>query len=165
MRTEERLLPLFWAINSFKQRQEDFATITELGGATIADSTEKAVAEIFELVPLRTYRWDAKAQKAELTYGKREDADEACRKTFALTSARPEAIPLFVQTAHSWLCRKASNDHHEYKFLAAILEDATLVSPEWQPHLMSAAVHYFHGNQTPDNPVMQQTREALKKVG
>ena len=47
-------------------------------------------------------------------------------------------MPLFVQTAHSWLCRKASNDTHEYKFLAAILEDAGSVSPEWRPHLLAA---------------------------
>ena len=100
-----------------------------------------------------------------LTYGKREDADEACRKVFALISERPEAAPLFAQTAHCWLCRKASNDHHEYKFLAAILEDATLVSPEWQPHILAASVHYFHGNQTPDNPVIQQARDAIRKMG
>jgi hypothetical protein len=139
-------------------------SITELGGVAIPASSEKAVAEIFELVPHRTYRWDPK-DGAVLTYGKRENADEACRKVFALTSERPEAVPLFVQTAHSWLCRKASNDHHEYKFLAAILEDAALVSPEWQPHVLAASVHYFHGNQTPDNPVMQQARDAMRKIG
>src|SRR5262249_25008849 len=120
--------------------------ITELGGASVPARSEEAVAEIFALLPSRTYRWDPKGKpKAVLTYGRRADADEACRKVFALARARPEAVPLFVQTAHSWLCRKASNDHHEYKFLAAILEDATLVSPEWQPHLLAASVHYFHG--------------------
>jgi hypothetical protein len=140
--------------------------IMELGADSNPVSSEKAVAEIFELLPSRTYRWDPKAdQKTVLTYGKRENADDACRKVFALTSQRPEAVPLFVQTAHSWLCRKASNDHHEYKFLAAILEDATLVSPEWQPHVLAASVHYFHGNQTPDNLVIQQAREALRKIG
>jgi hypothetical protein len=140
-------------------------SITELGGASVPVSSENAVAEIFALLPFRTYRWDPGADpKAVLTYGERADADEACRKAFALTSERPEAVPLFVQTAHSWLCRKASNDHHEYKFLAAILEDATLVSPEWQPHVLAASVHYFHGNQTPDNPVIQQAREVLGKM-
>ena len=129
-------------------------------------SSESAIAEIFAQLPFRTYKWDPKGEpKANLTYGKREDADEACRKVFALASQRPEAVPLLVQTAHSWLCRKASNDTHEYKFLAAILEDATQVSPEWQPHLLAASVHYFHGNQTPDNPVIEQAREALRKIG
>lgn len=141
-------------------------TITELGGAAVPASSENAVADIFAQVPARTYRWDPNADpKAVLTYGQRSDADEACRKVFALIRGRPEAAPLFVQTAQIWLCRKASNDHHEYKFLAAILEDATQVSPEWQPHLLAASVHYFHGNQTPDNPVIQQAREVLKKIG
>jgi hypothetical protein len=69
-----------------------------------------------------------------------------------------------VQTAHGWLCRKASNDHHEYKFLAAILEDVGWVSPQWRPHLLAASVHYFHGDRSPDNSVIQQVREALPKV-
>lgn len=140
-------------------------SITELGGTAVPASSENAVAEIFAQLPSRTYRWDPNAEpKAVLTYGQRADADEACRKVFALTSERPESVPLFVQTAQSWLCRKASNDHHEYKFLAAILEDATLVSPHWQPHLLAASVHYFHGNQTPDNPVIQQASEVLKRM-
>jgi len=139
--------------------------ITELGGASVPASSEGAVADVFALLPPRTYRWDPEARKAVLTYGRRADADKACRKVFALASKRPEAVPLFVQAAHSWLCRKASNDHHEYKFLAAILEDATLVSPEWQPHVLAASVHYFHGNRTPDNPVIKQAREALRRMG
>jgi len=140
-------------------------TITELGGASVTASSEDAVADIFALLPSRTYRWDPKGKRAVLTYGERADADEACRKAFALTQRRPEAVPQFVQTAHSWLCRKASNDHHEYKFLAAILGDATLISPEWQPHVLAASVHYFHGNRTPDNPVVKQAREVLRKMG
>src|SRR5205807_259864 len=116
-------------------------------------------------LPTRSYRWDPKAQTAVLTYGKRADADEACRKVFTLLKERPEARPPFVQTALSWLCRKASNDHHEYKFLAAMLEEASLVSPRWQPNLLAASVHYFHGVQSPDNPVVQQAREALRHIG
>jgi hypothetical protein len=139
--------------------------ITELAGAPVPARSEDAVAEVFALLPSRTYRWDARAKKAVLTYGWRADADQACRKAFALARERPEAVPLFAQAAHSWLCRKASNDHHEYKFLAAIFEDVARVSPEWQPHLLAASVHYFHGEQTPDNPVVLQAREALRKMG
>jgi len=139
--------------------------ITELGGAAVPASSEDAVADIFALLPSRTYRWDPKVKGAVLTYGERADADEACRKAFALVKERAEVVPQFVQTAHSWLCRKASNDHHEYKFLAAILEDATLIGPEWQPHVLAASVHYFHGNQTPDNPIIQQACEALRNPG
>jgi hypothetical protein len=138
-------------------------SITELPAIELPMSSEDAITEIFAQLPARHYRWDKKVG-AILSYGKRDDADEACRKIFVLARDRPNAIPLFVQTAHSWLCRKASNDSHEYKFLAAILEDTGWVSREWRPHLLAAAVHYFHGNQSPDNPVIQQTREALRNV-
>lgn len=138
--------------------------ITELGDATLPAKSEDAVAEIFALLPSRSYRWDAQIKQAVLAYGERADADQACRKIFTLAKDRPEAVPLFVQTAYSWLCQKASDDHHEYKFLAAILEDAALVSPNFQPHLLAASVHYFHGDRSPDHPVVQQAREALRKT-
>jgi hypothetical protein len=84
---------------------------------------------------------------------------------FALATKRPEVVPLFAGAAHGWLCRKASDDAHEYKFLAAILEDAACVSPAWRPHLLATSVHYFHGKQTPDNPISQQVHEALPHKG
>ena len=139
--------------------------IADLSAAPVPVKAEEAVAEIFARLPSRTYRWDAKARKAVLGYGKRAEADEACRKAFVLAKERPDVVPLFVQTAHSWLCRKANDDAHEYKFLAAILEDAANVSPAWQPHLLAASVHYFHGKQTPDNPVIQHVQEALQRKG
>src|SRR5205807_5752301 len=48
VRPEERLLPLFWAINGFKQRQEDFPgpSLTELKGPFPA--REKANAEFVD---------------------------------------------------------------------------------------------------------------------
>jgi hypothetical protein len=137
-------------------------SITDLSAIKLPDSSEDAITEIFAQLPARHYRWD-KSRGAVLTYGTRADADEACRRVFVLARERPNAVPLFVQTAHSWLCRKASNDHHEYKFLAAILEDVGWVSPEWRPHLLAASVHYFHGDRSPDNSVIQQAREALLK--
>jgi hypothetical protein len=139
--------------------------IVELPVASVPTQAEDAVAEVFALLPSRTYRWDAEAKKAVLGYGKREEADKACRKVFVLARDRPEVVPLIVQAAHSWLCRKANDDAHEYKFLAAILENAACVSPTWQPHLLAASVHYFHGKQTPDNPVMQHVQESLRYRG
>ena len=50
-------------------------------------------------------------------------------------------------------------------YTKAFMEDAALVSPEWQPHVLAASVHYFHGNQTPDNAVIQQARDALREMG
>lgn len=136
--------------------------IAELPAAPIPASGDDAVAQIFELLPARTLQRGPELKENIQGYGKRADADEACRKVFTLVKTRPEVVPLFAQSAQSWLCRKANEDAHEYKFLAAILEDATCVSPEWQPHLLAASVHYFHGSQTPDNPIIQQVQAALK---
>jgi hypothetical protein len=139
--------------------------IAELTPASVPATPEDALAEIFALLPPRTIGSDPQVKNKNdvLGYGNRADADEACRKVFVLAKERPDIVPLFVQTAHGWLCRKANRDAHEYKFLAAILEDIHWVSPEWQPHLLAASVHYFHGAQTPDNPLMQQVRETLRK--
>jgi hypothetical protein len=139
--------------------------LTELPRAILPAASDRAVAEIFSLLPSRHYHWDAKAKTAVTTYGNRADADEACRKVLVLSQERPEAVPLYVQAAQSWMCQKASSDAHDYKFLAAILEDAQWVSPPWQPHLLAASVHFFHGQQSPDHPVVLQAREALQKIG
>jgi len=136
-------------------------SITDLPVIDVPASSEDAVTEIFAQLPSRHYRWD-RNRGAVLTYGRRADADQACRKAFVLTRDRPAAVPLFVQTAHSWLCRKASNDTHEYKILAAMFENVGWVSSEWRPHLLAASVHYLHGDQSPDNTVVQQAREALR---
>src|SRR5262249_9618656 len=139
--------------------------IAKLPVAPVAAKAEDVVAEVFTLLPSRTYRWDADAKQAVLGYGERAKADEACRKVFGLAKEHPDIVQLFVQPAQSWLCRKANDDAHEYKFLAAIFEDAALVSPAWQPHLLAASVHYFHGTHTPDNPVIQHVQEALRHKG
>jgi hypothetical protein len=137
-------------------------SIIDLRAVSLPASAEDAVVEIFAQLPERHYRWDATNKKAVLSYGARADADEACRKVFTLAKDRPSAVPLFAQTAHSWLCRKASNDTHEYKILAAMFENVAWVSPEWRPHLLAASVHYFHGDHSPDNAVIQQARDALR---
>lgn len=135
--------------------------ITQLPPANLPADSAKAVADVFSQVPLRHYHWDAPGQKAVLEYGQRSDADEASRKVFTLAHERPEAVPLYVQAAQSWMCRKATADPHEYKFLAAILEEALLASPVWRPHILAASVHFLHGQQSPDFPAVAQAREAL----
>lgn len=137
--------------------------ITQLPRAELPANSAEAVADIFSQIPLRHYHWDAQNKNAVLEYGNRADADEACRKVFTLAHERPEAMPLYVQAAQSWMCQKATADPHEYKFLAAILEEAALASPQWKPHILAASVHFLHGKQSPDFPAVQQAREALRK--
>jgi hypothetical protein len=137
--------------------------ILQLPHADLPPKSDEALADIFAQVPPRHCHWDAQKREAVTTYGQRSDADEACRKIFTLTHERPESRRLYVQAALSWICRKASSDPHEYKFAAAILEEAETASPEWQPHLLAASVHFLHGNQSDDYPAVQQAREALQK--
>jgi hypothetical protein len=69
-----------------------------------------------------------------------------------------------LQSARALLPLKASGDPHDIKFPAAIFEDLALVSPAWQPHLLAAAVYSFWGSDRPDNPAVQQVREAVRKL-
>jgi len=139
--------------------------ILQLPSADLPADSAEAVTDIFSLVPPRHYDWDAQNRRAVTTYGNRADADEACRKIFTLTRERPAARPLYIEAALSWMCRKSSSDPHEYKFLAAILDEAQTASREWQPHLLAASVHFLHGKQSPDYPAVKQAREALQRNG
>jgi hypothetical protein len=136
--------------------------IAQMPLAELPATPEEAVADIFSQLPPRNYYWDPHAGMAITTYGSRTDADAACRKVFTLAQERPDATPLFMQAARSWMCQKSTTDPHDYKFLAAILEEAEAGSPQWQPHLLAASVHFIHGKQSPDYPAVQQAREALR---
>ena len=48
-----------------------------------------------------------------------------------------------MQAARSWMCQKSTTDPHDYKFLSAILEEAEAGSPQWQPQLLAASVHFI----------------------
>ena len=53
---------------------------------------------------------------------------------------------------------------HYYKYLAALLEDSALVNPEWQPHLVAAAIYYVKGSNDQESAPMKRAREALKAL-
>jgi hypothetical protein len=53
-------------------------------------------------------------------------------------------------------------DAHDYKFSAAILEDAALLSPTWRDRFLAAAVHHLKGSQSPDNGLVARIREVVK---
>src|SRR5713226_1456311 len=50
VRSDERLLPLFWAINGFKQRQEDFPAPPMMALRGSLPKPEKAAAELADAV-------------------------------------------------------------------------------------------------------------------
>src|SRR5262245_3677551 len=150
-----RLRQLFFGAHT--EKTED--VVGPKSGTPEAAQPREAVAEIFSLLPVRHYEYDARARKGVATDGDRAAADEASRKVCALAEGRPAEAPLFMQAARSWMCQKANRDAHDYKFLVAIFEEVGRVSPRWRPHLLAASVHYLHGDQSPDNPVVHQARE------
>jgi hypothetical protein len=87
-------------------------------------------------------------------------ADQAVPRVLRL-AADPATRKAFVTRALSETIVKANEVHH-YKYLAALVEDTTLVSPEWQPHLLAAMTYYGKGTNDKETPVMMRAREAVK---
>ena len=87
---------------------------------------------------------------------------EAAGLAFAL-AGRPHGTEQLLRAACRLEAMKAW-DVHDLKFPVALFEDLDLVSPHWRPHLLAAGVYSFQGSARPDNPVMQQVREALRKL-
>ena len=56
------------------------------------------------------------------------------------------------------------NEVHYYKYLAALIEDIPLVSPEWQPHLVATTAYYLKGANDPEPAPMKKAREALSSL-
>ncbi|MBV8878428.1 MAG: hypothetical protein JO332_00555 [Planctomycetaceae bacterium] len=53
-------------------------------------------------------------------------------------------------------------DAHDYKFSAAILEDAALLAPSWRDRFLAASVHHLKGSQAPDNGLVARIRDAFR---
>lgn len=125
-----------------KNLLKDAADITALTGAKLPDKPEAAIDAI---LATRT-----------------ANPQEASRLAFAFAQRYPTG-PL-LQAARTLLPTKSSGDPHDIKFPVAVFEDFDLVSAAWRPHLLAAATFSFWGSDRPDNPVMQQAREALGKL-
>jgi hypothetical protein len=112
------------------------------------------IAQVFALLPMKAKGYN------QLSPSEREGSDAACRMAFEfLRSSADEAV--FMRTARSFLCRKASLDPHDVKFPAAMFEDVLRVSPEWRPYLLASSVHALHGPKSADSPTLAKVREAL----
>lgn len=58
-----------------------------------------------------------------------------------------------------------ADEVHYYKYLASLIEDVPLVSPDWQAHLLAATVFYTKGPDDPEPAPMRQARELLRAGG
>src|SRR5262245_15535207 len=119
----------------------DPVDITALTGAELPDKPEAAIDEILATRTARPH--------------------EAGRLAFAFAQRhRPEPL---LRAARRLLPGKSSGDPHDLKFPVAVFEDLDLISQHWRPHLLAAAVCSCWGSDRPDNPRMEQVREAVRQ--
>lgn len=57
-----------------------------------------------------------------------------------------------------------ADEVHYYKYLAALIEDAPLVQPRWQPHLIAATAYYLKGSKDVEPAATKRAREALTSL-
>lgn len=69
----------------------------------------------------------------------------------------------FLSTATKLTLAKADEVHY-YKYLAALLEDISHVSPEWQPHLVAATAYYTKASTDSDPAWAKSARAALSAL-
>lgn len=134
-------MSLYRDLTKNKKLLNEEIRITALGGAELPASPEAAIDQILASRTTKPL--------------------EAARLAFAFEQRHGGDEPL-LQAARRLLPLKASGDPHDIKFPVAISEDLELVSPEWRPHLLAAAVFSFWGSDRPENPVILQVRDAIR---
>ena len=67
----------------------------------------------------------------------------------------------FINTARRLIYLKGT-DSHDYKFSEAALEDYRHLAPQIRDRFLAASVFYLRGSGSPDNELVQRTREALR---
>jgi hypothetical protein len=125
-------------------RQENLrpVLITDMEPSADTAPLDHTLAETFAAIPLRP---DTSAARVL-----RLARDLAARQAFIASALR--------------LTLAKVNEVHYYKYLAALIEDVPLVSPDWQPHLLAATVYYVKGSNDPEPPPMKRAREALRAL-
>ena len=77
---------------------------------------------------------------------------------------KPENWAEAAQTLRSRLY-KAGREHHQFKYTAAVLQEAQAAHPQWGPHILTAGFNYLPLGNEADSRAHQGTRQALKRLG
>ncbi len=87
-----------------------------------------------------------------------DDPTRAATKVLTfLEQQRPEPL---IDAARRLIFLKGS-DSHDYKFSSAVLEDYYSISPEFRDRFLASSVFKLRGSESPDNQLVQRTRNAL----
>jgi hypothetical protein len=136
--------------------------ITEIPDVKVADKPDDAIAEIFSKQPRRV--WNEKGGYFFSKYeGPREVMDDVSRMAFAYgrKHATHADHSLFIASARQQIARKSTFNAHDIKFPAALFENYEWVSPMWRPHLLATSMQHIASSHMPDNPAIEQARQAL----
>lgn len=87
------------------------------------------------------------------------DRHLAARKTLAYFEAGGAAEPLLNAARQAMVLTGV--DAHDFKFGAAILEDAGSISPAWRGRFLAACMMQLNGTGKGDSPLVARTRAAL----
>lgn len=117
------------------------------------DSTA-TLSDVFQLLPKKGSYHDQKDPS------ERHKSDRACQMVFGLMS-EPQNQTGFMQHARTWLCQKATDDPHDFKYPIAAFEEVQNASPEWRPYLLASTVHALHGPSSDDAKVLQDAKRLL----
>jgi hypothetical protein len=134
--SEFRNLEAKWSSRGLKN-----VNITQLSPSEIPDTEEAAAREVLAIASGES------------------GAQGAASKAFRYGQAHPEA-EVFLREARRLIVHK-SYEEHQYKYPAAIFEDFGLVSPQWRPNMLAAAVYHMHGSSKPDSALIQRAVAAL----
>jgi hypothetical protein len=91
-----------------------------------------------------------------------DDKDRGAALAAALVAqGRTEALAAAARDALMQRVR----EHHDYKFVAAALEEIALADPHWQPALAGASMFYMRTPADPDSPVHEEARSCCATEG
>ncbi len=137
---------------------------------TASDETRRlALLQAAAFVPLFRGKLDKEVKLEELQPegGSLEETvaslsgDKAAAARKVLGYLKDKDAKAYVDAARVLIFLKGTNAH-DYKYGAAVLEDAALVSPAWRPRYMAASVAHLRGSQSPDSGIVNRIRAALK---
>ncbi|MFN0207640.1 MAG: hypothetical protein ACKVS6_15140, partial [Planctomycetota bacterium] len=86
----------------------------------------------------------------------------------AKVCARLEEFPgedrIFMNHIRGALLQKCTQNH-EFKYAAAIFEEARRAHPRWKSRILAAGFDYLPGPNDSDAPIAEAMNDAIKKAG
>jgi hypothetical protein len=155
---------LHYAYNSASSPASRFLLTLQAAGWMVqfrkwAESREESL-QALSITDLKPH--DESAEPDAILSRPVSEADTAASEILALARDLPSRQKLLAGALRVTIPR--ADEVHYYKYLAALIEDIPLVSPEWQPHLTAASVYYMKrpGDAEPE-PIIR-ARKAIRTL-